>query len=718
MQRLARLAARNPRRTIIVWLVAVVGCLACAPLLLSAVTTEMGAGNTSESGHADARRAELFRSLPQRPTEMVGATLFAVVDGWRVEDPRAEVAVRQAASAIAALQGVHSVRDAYSSTDPGLRSLDGLASAVVVTLELRPDVRVDRTAEEIEAILQRTGAPSVLVGNESLADDEIDAQAKADLARGEIIALPLAFLALILTLGGLLAATLPLALAVVSMAGALVVLLIATAVGDVAVYALNVVTMFGVGVGVDYGLIFVSRFREERSAGHDSTVSLHRSIATAGRAITYSGLTVAAALSGLLVFESPGLRSLAIGGIGVVLVAVLAGMSLFPALLSIVGRRLRPARARSGRGFFWHVANRVRRAPASLLAVLIVGLVVAALPLLGARFENPDARSLPASSVAHRLEDARSRFAGRQADPLVVLAMTTPADPSWRPWFDTLKALPGVERVDVEEGLATAGAAVFEVVPTGATQGDIAQRLVGDLRDLDPPFEHLVGGDAAELVDLKDSIAARLWWALGLVGLATVVLLFLMTGSVIVALKAVATNLLSLGATFGVLVWVFQDGHLSGQLGFEPVGALDVTVTLVLFLFAFGLSMDYEVFLLSRIKEAWDETGDNDLAVAHGMQRSGRIISSAAFLLVIVFAGFAAGQLLLVKQLGVGLAVAVLVDATIVRSLLVPAAMSLMGRWNWWAPAPLRALHRRFGLSGRQLPGEAPVPVPLRAADH
>ena len=235
------------------------------------------------------------------------------------------------------------------------------------------------------------------------------------------------------------------------------------------------------------------------------------------------------------------------------------------------------------------------------------------------------------------------------------------------------------------------------MVPQGPPRAT-AQDVVAALRQLDAPFETLVGGEAAELVDLKASISARLPWALVIVGVATIVLLFLMTGSVVVAVKAIVMNVLSLGATFGVLVWVFQDGHLSGLLGFDAVGALDATMPLIVFLFAFGLSMDYEVFLLARIKEAWDETGDNDVAVATGLDRSGRIITSAAGLLVIVFAGFAAGELVLIKQLGLGMAVAVIVDATIVRTLLVPATMTLMGRWNWWAPAPLRGFHRRFGL--------------------
>ena len=333
-----------------------------------------------------------------------------------------------------------------------------------------------------------------------------------------------------------------------------------------------------------------------------------------------------------------------------------------------------------------------------MVIVVGVGLVVAALPFLHARFENPDARSLPRSSIARQLEEVRERFPAASSEPIEVLAMVAPDDPSLASWVTAVTARDDVASVEVDDELAAAGASIIEVVPAGPAQGERAQALVADLRDLAAPFETMVTGDVAELVDMKASLGARLPWALAIVALATMVLLFLMTGSVVVPIKAVVMNVLSLGATFGVLVWVFQDGHLAGVLGFDAVGALDATMPLVVFLFAFGLSMDYEVFLLARIKEAWDDTGDNDLAIATGLDRTGRIITSAAALLIIVFAGFAAGELVLIKQLGVGMAVAVLVDVTIVRTFLVPATMTLMGRWNWWSPAPLRRLHARFGL--------------------
>ncbi|MDQ4069376.1 MAG: MMPL family transporter, partial [Actinomycetota bacterium] len=430
--------------------------------------------------------------------------------------------------------------------------------------------------------------------------------------------------------------------------------------------------------------------------------AVERTGATAGVTVAYSGLTVAVALAGLLVFDSDGLRSLALGGIGVVLVSVAAALTLLPALLATVGRRIRPARASVAdlhHGVFSRIAGLVQRRAVPVAAMAATLLVLAAVPFTGARFENPDARSLPRSSEARQLDDIRrTRFPAVGAEPIEVVARVAADHPRLAAYVEQVRAVPGVVSVEVSPVAPGVDATVVEVVPEGTEQGEVAQSVVHRLRESRPSFPTYVTGEAAELVDFKASIVDRLPLAVGLVGLATLVLLFLMTGSVVVAAKAVVMNVLSLGATFGALVWVFQDGHLSGLLGFDPVGSLDATMPLVIFIFAFGLSMDYEVFLLSRIKEAWDATGDNDLAVAQGLQRSGRIITSAALLIVVVFAGFASGELLLVKQLGVGLAVAVVVDATIVRMLLVPATMTLMGRWNWWAPATLRRVHDRIGL--------------------
>jgi RND superfamily putative drug exporter len=467
----------------------------------------------------------------------------------------------------------------------------------------------------------------------------------------------------------------------------------------VSVFAVNVATMFGLGLGIDYGLLMVNRFREERSAGLDIEHAVERTVATAGVTVAFSALTVAVALCGLFVLDVPALHSIAAGGIGVVLAAMAAALTLAPALLAVAGRRIGTGRGApaatggAGHGYFARISRLVQRRAVPVIVVVGLGLAVVAAPLAHARFGRPDGRSLPRSSPSRQLwEIGHTQFPAQVAEPVTVVARTSSTDPRLAAWVDEVRALPGVRSVAVDVGN---GIPVIDVMPAGGDQSDAAQRLVHTLRRDKPAFPVLVTGNAAELVDFKAALFGRLPVALAIVAFATLVLLFLMTGSVVVAVKALVMNALSLGATLGVLAWVFQEGHLSGVLGFDSTGSLDVLAPVLVLLFALGLSTDYEVFLLSRIKEVYERTGDNDTAVAEGLQHTGRIITSAALLIVVVFAGFATGGFLVIKELGLGLAVAVVVDATVVRTLLVPATMKLMGERNWWAPQPLRRLHRR-----------------------
>jgi putative drug exporter of the RND superfamily len=349
----------------------------------------------------------------------------------------------------------------------------------------------------------------------------------------------------------------------------------------------------------------------------------------------------------------------------------------------------------------------VQRRPIIVAVAAAAILLAAGVPFLGAHFGNGDPRTLPSSFESRVASDLlAAHFAGTQADPIQVVARVPASDPRVAAYAEQLRRLPGVASVDVEQGLSGAVSAI-DVTPSGSSQDATAHQIVKQLRADRPSYPTYVTGSAAFLIDFEHQIAHRLPYALLLIGLATFVLLFLMTGSVLVPVKALIMNTLSLGATFGALVWIFQDGHLSGLLGFSAFGAIEVWVPVIVFVFAFGLSMDYEVFLLSRIKECHDEGCDSDTAVAHGLQRSGRIITSAAALVMIVFLGFAAGDSLGIKEMGLALAIAVAVDATVVRCLLVPATMTLLGDANWWAPAPLRRLYTRFGL--REAPA-APDP--------
>jgi RND superfamily putative drug exporter len=365
-------------------------------------------------------------------------------------------------------------------------------------------------------------------------------------------------------------------------------------------------------------------------------------------------------------------------------------------------------------GRFYRLARWVQHRPLKVAGAVGLLLVLLGVPFLSARFENGDARTLPRSSeVRATALTLAERFPARGTDPVTVIAGTDADDPALVAWLADVSGTDGVVGASTRPGTPP-GITVVDLVPAGTSQGAQATALVEAIRTQPPAFDTQVGGPAAELLDVKDKLSDRLPVAAAVVVLATLVLLFMMTGSVVVPVKAVIMNILSLGASFGAMVWIFQQGHLSGLLGFDSVGALDLWMPVLILIFAFGLSMDYEVFLLSRIKEVHDQTGDNDLAVAVGLQRSGRIITSAAALIVVVFAGFATGEVLAVKQLGVGLAIAVIVDATLVRTLLVPATMKLLGERNWWAPSALRRFHDRYGL--HEAPSAPTAPVAPDAA--
>jgi putative drug exporter of the RND superfamily len=646
-----------------------------------------------------------------------GAEITGLVDGRPVDEPAFRAELEDAVEDLEAIDGVGRVTGPLAARAPGggaadnpLVARDGRAVLVRVTLEENlfgpgRNQAVELVGERLRAV----DAPRVLVGGEERAREEFQEQAQEDLERGERLALPVMLVLLFLVFRGVVAAVTPLLVALVAVAGALLILLGVSEVADISAYSVNVVTMLGLGLAVDYSLLVISRFREERAGGLELPEAIERTLATAGRTVAFSGLTVAAALCGLLAFAEPFLRSLAWGGIGVVLVAMTAAVTLVPALLGLWGRRIRPGPVTSSdHGTFYRLSRLVqRRAP--LIVVLVAALLVLlALPFRHARLENSGLESLPRSSESRRLfETVDARFPGGGTDPVVVVVESAPGSPLVAGYLRQVARLPGVASVAPRLGTPP-HITVLDVVPIGTSQGPVATRLVERIRALERPVAAGVTGPAAFLVDYRDSLTGRLPYALGLIGLATFALLFLMTGSVVVPVKAIVMNVLSLGASFGALVWVFQDGHLSGLLGFDAPGMIDITVPVLIFVFAFGLSMDYEVFLLSRIKEAWDETGDNDRAVALGLQRTGRIVTSAAALIVIVFLGFAAGELLTIKEVGLGMAIAVVLDATVVRMLLVPATMKLMGRWNWWAPPGLRRLHDRFGLVER-LPARPPV---------
>jgi putative drug exporter of the RND superfamily len=714
LRRLARFSLRHRRLVATAWAVLFVVGIAIGSGVFDRLDPDVGDVEGTESALAQARLHAL---------DPGGESIAALADGADPRDPRVAAGIRATAERLRAIPGVAQVADPVTGP-PELLARDGRAALVAVELADGLDGdRFDQALEAAEAELRRLDAPHVLVGGGPLQDREFEDQVASDLARAELLSMPVVLVLLLVVFGGIVAAGLPVLIALTGVAGTLLALFGISAVTDVSVYSVNVVTMLGLGLAVDYALLLVSRFREERATS-DLSAAVEEAVATAGRTVVFSGLTVAASLAGLLVFADPFLRSMAYGGGAVVLIDMLAAVTLLPALLGLWGARVRPQARNEGAwlstplpdgergGLFAAISRLVQRRAVLIVVVVAVPLAVAATPFLRAHYQQPDARFLPAGAESRRLfETLEARFdPAVWVEPVVVVAEagTDPAGLARVAAFgDRVAGLDGVRAVGEPRPLAE-GVTVVEVLPQGGGTDAAASRLVTEIRSLPAPFPVQVTGDAAELADYQATIAQRLPLAAGLVALATFVLLFLFTGSVVVPVKAIVMNVLSLGASFGALVWVFQEGHLAWLLGAEGTGALDPTVPVLTFAITFGLSMDYEVFLLSRIKEAWDETGDNDLAVALGLQRTGRIVTSAAALLVIVFAGFMAAGMLTIKQIGLGTVLAVLLDATVVRMLLVPATMKLMGRWNWWAPAPLRRLHRRVGLGEQGPPRSRP----------
>ncbi|MEV0128705.1 MMPL family transporter [Dactylosporangium sp. NPDC050688] len=611
---------------------------------------------------------------------------------------------------IRAIPGVAKVTDAYTAGS-GQVSADNRSS--LVTVELRPelsDAEALAVADRVAAALHRIDAPTVLVGGELLAERTFGEQAVKDAAIGEGVALVVLCGVLAVVLGGLLAGGLPLVTALATVAATLLALTGLAAAVPVSEYAVNVVTLLGLGLAVDYSLLILTRFREERAADRRAAVPdlLARTVATAGRAVLVSGLAVGAALAGLFAFAEPLLAAMALGGALVVCLATLAGLTLVPALIALAHRRI-PApntarrQPRRGGGVLARLAGSAQRRPVLVALAVTAGLVVLSLPLLGVTLANSDARSLPSGSEERLAYEAVERdFAKWTTQPVTVLIEASAGDPAAAQLLTRIRELTGEAELDLRSGLPP-DVTVVDLRPAGPADGAPAQRLVRQLRDLDTPVPVLVAGPAAELIDARASVASRLPVAVAVIVVTTTILLFVLTGSLVVPVKALCMNVLTLLATLGVLVAVFQWGWGAALLGFQPWGALDLTTPLLLFVFIFGLSMDYEVFLLARIKEEWDrrtaqDRAANDRAVLAGITATGPVVTTAALAVGIVFLGFALGDLVAVKEIGVGMTVAVLLDVTVVRGLLLPAVMSLLGAANWWRPGRRPA--------GRPGPGE------------
>ncbi|WP_172192627.1 MMPL family transporter [Actinomyces faecalis] len=574
-----------------------------------------------------------------------------------------------------------------------------------------------------------------IVSDDRLLAAAVNDQVEADLVRGELIALPLTLLVMVLVFGGFLAAGMPVLGALSSIAGSFGVLWLTSLLVDLQSFVVNIVSVIGLGLSIDYALLITSRYREELAGLSAQThepaeggrirrrrrsrrsgplaEAMTTTVTTAGRTVLFSGLTVAISLFSLLLMGTDVLRSIAVASIAVVLIAVAAALTLVPAALVLLGERLqRPSPLRHLRvlgtiqrhlgdvtrqeGFFSRLARAVHRVPWLVLTACVILLLVLALPARSMHMLTSTTELLPSASdqrtyLAVLQEDYP---AARQQDATLIIAATGQEVTTFI--NDQVATAPGVEAV-LQSATAGQYTVVYLDLAGDGTQAS-SEEAVQAVRDLAAPADTWVTGQAASQVDFRSAVLDGLPWVVAVIALATFVLLFLMTGSVLVPLKALAMNALSLAASVGVVVWVFQEGHLTGLLGFTPIGGVEAYVVVTAVGVGFGLAMDYEVFILARIKEYWDAGCDNDTAVERGLQHSGRVVTSAALIMVLVFLGFVGGDLLVIKQVGLALAVIVALDATVVRMLLVPATMTLLGRWNWWAPAPMRRLYERYGI--------------------
>jgi RND superfamily putative drug exporter len=641
-----------------------------------------------------------------------------------IDSPAAERAGRALTSRLKGEPTVANVISYWNTGSSALTSRDGTAALVLAHVKGDDTEQGDNASAIIDAYTGDRNGLTVQAGGEAAVGDEVPTQVAKDLALAESIAVPLILILLVIAFGSVVAALLPLAIGLIAIVGTFAELFVLGSLTSVSVFSINLTTALGLGLGIDYALLMISRFREHLAEGADVPEALRHTVRAAGRTITFSAATVAAALAALLVFPQFFLRSFAYAGIGVVAIAAVSALLVIPALLSVLGHRVNNGRlpwAQTVRGaeapLWGRLARTVMRRPALTALPVLAVLLLAASPLLGVTFGTPDERVLPESAQSRQVATVvQHDFTGSDESAVQIVTTGPVSAADLSTYATALSKLDGAARVETSAGTFTDGRSTAPgpasaalgrpdaqriTVVTGLTpKSDEAQDLVKAVRAVDAPggTEALVGGTDARLVDSKSSIADRLPAAIGLVAGSTFVILFLFTGSVVQPLRALVLNGISLTTAIGVMVWIFQDGHLSSLLGFTPQ-PMDTSMTVLMFCIAFGLSMDYEVFVTSRIKELHDAGADTETAVTSGLSHTGRIVTMAAGLLAVSFFAFGTAHVSFIQMFGLGSGLAILIDAVAVRGVLVPAAMRLLGRTAWYAPKPLRVVHERLGVT-------------------
>lgn len=717
LHRIALLAVAAPRRMV----AAAAVVLFAAAVFGIPVAEKLSAGGfedpTSESAQASRLLTEKFQQSEQQ--------LLIVVT--TPDDANADPARAVATDIVDQLNRsplVLSVSSAWTAPPEAAGqffSRDGRTGLIVANLTGGENDAQKHAKTLADQVVHDRDGVTVRAGGVAMMYAQINAQNQRDLLLMESLAIPLSFLVLVWVFGGLLAAAVPMAVGALAIVGSMSVLRMVTLHTDVSIFALNLTTAMGLALAIDYTLLIISRYRDELADGADPDEALVRTMATAGRTVLFSATTVALSMSALVLFPMYFLKSFAYAGIATVAFVAAAAIVVTPAAIALLGARLDaldvrqwirrmlrrpPPVAVPVEQQFWYRSTMfvLRRAVPIGLAVVAL-LVLLGLPFLGVRWGFPDDRALPRSASAHQVGDQlRADFADNSATAVYVVvpdAEGLTADDLQRYAAD-LSRVPDVASVSPPR-LAD-GSAVLTVGSTAPLFSDASETQLDRLHAVAGPGGRPVqlAGLAQTNRDSVEAITSRLPVVLAVIAAVTLALLFLLTGSVLLPLKALVLNVLSLTAAFGALVFVFQDGHF-GAFGTTPTGTLVANMPVLLFCIAFGLSMDYEVFLVARIREYWLASGrtraDNDASVALGLARTGRVITAAALVMSISFAALIAAQVSFMRMFGVGLTLAVLADATLVRTVLVPAFMHLMGEWNWWAPRPLVRLHQRVGIS-------------------
>ena len=689
---------RNRRRVLLVALLAI----AAAGVFGLGVAKRLSPYGDTDPSTQSVQATNRYQAVTGRQIE---PGVVALVETGGVHNAAAERRVRQVEAELRSSRDVAAVSSYYDNHDPAMVSRDGRSTYVVAYFQPKSDLRIQDDAKRLES--RFAGQRDVMLGGGAIANEQVNTQVGNDLARAELLAFPIIFLLSLLFFRSLVASLLPPFLGVLAILLTFFTLRIVSSFTNLSVFALNIVTGLGLGLAIDYSLFMVSRYREEAARSGFGVDALRRTLATSGRTILFSSLTVAAALASLMIFPQNFLFSMGLAGAVVALVAATLALVVLPATLAMLGPRVnalapnwlqraadrdaRPAEA----GFWYRLSRFVIARPGRIALLTATALIALGVPFASIKFLPADAGDLPASASAYRVDAAlRSVFPPGRTAPLEVVVGAPAGSRQATTLAARIRSLPNVSAVAPAQP-AGRTLSLIDVAPSTPTYDAGSRQLVHDVRSLRTPFYLGVAGDTAGYVDLEHSLGTHLPLVLALIVASTLVVLFLMTGSLVLGVKAVLMNALSLSAVFGILVLIFQHGNLQGLLSYRSTGALDATQPILLFAIAFGLATDYGVFLISRIKEAHDGGEPDNHAVAIGLERTGRIVTAAALLFSVAIGAFVTSDLVFIKELGLGIALAVLIDAFVIRGLLVPALMALLGKWNWWAPGPLRRIYER-----------------------